>query len=193
MADAVFSEYEVRKLGFIPLNTDGTFKASATATVIECIGHLNEEIEVRTITKSCRGVVKKRITKETGNGTIDMSLHILYELYNDIMGRKSDALKDGVYGSSADTRHAYYCVTAQVEDEDGNIKYKAYPKCQVTDNVTRNVENGGEEVAESDLAFAFMPDANGFGMYEALASSLETADAAKWMESFTPDLVKKEG
>ena len=56
--------------------------------------------------------------------------------------------------------------------------------------MARKIENGAEEVAETELEISVMPDDYGIGMYEMIAD--EKADQElikKWMTEFTPDLV----
>lgn len=188
--NVVFSEFEVTAVGFLLLDTEGRAAEGESVVTSECVGELSEEIEVRTTIKRCRRrIIKKRRTKETGNGTVSLSLHMPYEIYQKALGRIDNRLKKGIYASGADTVHPYIQLTAKVEDEDGKIKYKAYPKCQVTENVTRAITNGEDEVAESELSLSFMPDANGIGMYEALADDLDDATKEKWMSEWTPALM----
>ena len=85
----VFSDFELEKIGF--KFTSGTGYQTA-----ECIGSMEEEMESKTITKKCRGVVKKKKTKGTGNGTIKLSLHMPWDIYTQAYGMNLDTLIDGV-------------------------------------------------------------------------------------------------
>lgn len=188
--NVVFSEFEVTAVGFLLMDTEGKAAEGESVVTSECVGELSEEIEVRTTIKRCRRrIIKKRRTKETGNGTVSLSLHMPYEMYQKALGREDKRFNKGVYVSGADTVHPYIQLVARVEDEDGKIKYKAYPKCQVTENVTRTITNGEDEVAESELSLSFMPDANGIGMYEALEDDITKEIADKWMAEWTPALM----
>lgn len=178
----VFSEFEVDQIGF-------RFAEDEKAALVGCIGSLEEETEVKKITKSCRGVVRKTIVRETGNGTLTLSLHIPYDIYNELLGRNLDGLAEGVHASGETSIHPSCCLTAHVTDEDGDVKYRAYPNCVVAENSTRKIENGGEEVAETEMTLSYMPDDNGIGMYEALAKDVSDEIAAAWMEQFTTELV----
>ena len=64
----VYSPYEVDQLAI-------KVAGESEYTRDDCIGTLTVERETKTITKSCRGVVKKRKTKPTGNGSITMKMH----------------------------------------------------------------------------------------------------------------------
>ena len=52
------SEFEIDKLGI-------KFEGEDAYSVMECIGSLEEEMAVKTVTKKCRGVVKKKRSKGT--------------------------------------------------------------------------------------------------------------------------------
>lgn len=185
MVNTVFSEFEVKQVGF-------RIGDAAKATLVGCIGSMEESITIKKVTKSCRGVVRKTIVRETGTGTITLSLHMPYKEYQQLMGRDVTGLKEGIYASGEDGRHPTCCLTALVEDEDGNVKYKAYPKAIVDEDSTRSVENGAEEVAESEISLSFMPDDAGRGMYEARADELDEETAAAWMETFNAELAAAE-
>lgn len=181
ISDTVFSEYEAREMKVI-------FDDGEVGT-IKCIGSVEEEMEVTTISKKCRGVTVKKRTHGTGSGTLTMSAHVAYELYNKMLGMDADDLADGVVGYGRYTAHPQFTVTAYVLDEDGVEKYKAYPACVVNSGPARSIENGAEEVAEIELEIGVMPDENGYGLYEALADDISSDMADSWMESFTTDLV----
>ena len=63
----------------------------------DCVGTLSVERETKTVTKSCRGVVKKRKTKPTGNGTINLKMHIKMALYRKIYAMTNEGLQPGIY------------------------------------------------------------------------------------------------
>ena len=183
--DTVFSEYEVREMNAI-------FDDGEVGT-IKCVGSLEEESTVRTVTKNCRGVPVKTRTRGTGSGTLTLTMHVPYELYAKMMGMNSDKLIEGVYGYGRDTVHPVFTLTADVFDEDDNEKYKAWPNCTMSSGPARSVENGSEEVAEVEAEISFNPDDNGFGLYEARVEDLKDTEAkTNWMNAFTPDLVKLE-
>lgn len=182
MENGVFSDYEVRELGF---------KFGEAKTIkVPCVGSMEEELEVQVISKKCRGVVKKVRARGKGTGTIKVSAHVPHELLTKLYAMGLDDLKEGVRAYGQDSQHPEFCLTADVFDEDADEKLKAYPRCLVQSNLSRKTENGAEEVAEMELEISIMPDENGRGMYEALVKDL-TDEAAKtgWMDSFTPAMV----
>lgn len=180
----VFSETEVREIGI-------RIQEAETAEINECVGSWEEELETRTVSKKCRGIITKSRTKGTGRGTIKASLHMGYDLFATLYGMKQKGLKDGVIAYGTGSLHPVFCVTAKVLDEDDNVKYKAYPNCTITSAISRKVENGGEEIAEIEVEIAVSPDENGNGLYEATEAELQDATAKKdWMAKFKYDLVK---
>lgn len=186
ITEKVFSEAEVRKIGI-------KIGEAAKADINECVGTWEEELEVKTVVKKCRGVVSKSRTKGTGNGTIKASMHMAQDLFAEMYGMKQEGLKDGVIAYGTKSLHPVFCVTALVLDEDDNEKLKAYPNCTIQTALTRKVENGEEEIAEIELELAITPDEEGNGMYEAVVTDLTDEDLkTKWLESFTPELVKLE-
>lgn len=186
ITEKVFSEAEVRKIGI-------KIGEAAKADINECVGTWEEELEVKTVVKKCRGVVSKSRTKGTGNGTIKASMHMAQDLFAEMYGMKQEGLKDGVIAYGTKSLHPVFCVTALVLDEDDNEKLKAYPNCTIQTALTRKVENGAEEIAEIELELAITPDEEGNGMYEAIVTDLTDEDLkTKWLESFTPELVKLE-
>ena len=183
MTHNVFSEFEVDK-------TSVKFEGDTEYSTMDCVGSSEETLNTKIITKKCRGTVAKTRTKATGDGTLKMNLHVPYDIFIKAWGLSNDGLKDGVYKYGKDSRHKEFCLVQHVMDEDGNEKLKAYPRCIIQTGITRKVENGAEEVAESELEIAIMPDSDGVGMYEALADNLDSATKNAWLTSFSSALVK---
>ena len=178
-----FSEFELKQLNM---------KTSSDERYEECgaVGTAEEELEAKTVVKKYRGVNAKQRTKGTGAGTLKLSLHMNYEKYNEMFGKKNDQLKDGVVAYGQNSTHQEFALTALVLDEDDEKKLKAYPRCIITNNPGGKIENGGEEVAEIELEIAIMPDEHGYAMYEALYDGADEEVRTAWLESFTPDLVR---
>ena len=183
MLNGVFSDYEIDKMSV-------KFADAEKAIAMNCIGSVEEELTAKLITKSCRGVIIKNIVKGTGEGTLTISLHVPYEIYKEAFGMELDGLKAGVQAYGSNSRHKEFCLTVHVIDEDGAEKYKAYPKCVFSARPTISTENGAEEVAQVEMSVTIAPDADGNGMYEALAEGLDETIKAAWMDNFTTELVK---
>lgn len=182
MTHSVFSEYLVKK-------TSIKFSGESEFTSMDCVGTNEEELNTKVITKKCRGVVAKTRVIPTGDGTLKLSLHVPYDIFCKAWNLSNADLKQGVYKYGQDSRHPEFTLVQLVEDEDGNQKYKAYPRCIIQTGITRKVENGAEEVALSDIEISIMPDENGQALYEGLAENMTTELQNAWLTSFSVDLV----
>lgn len=182
MDNKIFSDFEIDELGI----KAGTQPMAS----VTCLGSVEEELEVRTISKKCRGVVVKKIVKATGSGTLKVTAHIPSDLFYQMHGMNVGELVDGVKAYGLKSKHEALLLTMHILDEDGVEKYRAYPNAVVQSGVTRKIENGGEEVTELELEIGVLPDEFGQGMYEALKSAIDVTLANKWMKEFTPALVK---
>lgn len=179
-----FADYEVKELST-------KFTGDETATRLGCVGTMNTEMETKTVTKSCEGVVAKKRTRGTGSGTITLNAHAKHSVLSKMLGMTLDSLKDGVYAYGANSRHAEFCLTAKVLDEDGNVKFVAYPKVQSETGYVKNIENGAEEVAQGEYTLSVMPDEHGNGVYEALESEFKDEEAKEqWLNNWSYELVK---
>lgn len=184
MTNGVFSDFELKQIGF-------KFKSGTSYASVPCVGSCEEEMESKVITKSCRGVVVKKIVKGTGNGTLKVTLHMPWAVYTQAYGMDLDTLIAGVKAYGRNSIHEGFSTVMDIEDEDGAEKLKAYPNCIMETGVTRKIENGAEEVAELELEISTLPDEYGNGMYEALVEELDETVAKQWMSAFEPALVQK--
>ena len=183
MTKGVFSDFEIDQMSV-------KFAEATAAVSMNCVGSVEEELTAKAITKSCRGVVVKKVVKGTGEGTLTISAHVPYEIFKEAFSMVLDTVKDGVLAYGSNNRHKNFILTMHIVDEDGAEKYKAYPNAIFNARPTISVENGAEEVAEVELEIAVMPDEYGNGMYEALAEGLDEAIKTAWMNNFTSALVQ---
>lgn len=183
----VFSEYEIKEasIRFEDATPEAKFEK------LGCVGSIDESLETITVTKKCEGVVVKSVTRGSGNGELTLSLHMRYDLYVHMFGMEDENLADGVLGYGQNSRHKNFAFVAKVKDEDGNVKFIAYPKLIIQSGLANKIENGAEEVAEIEITAYVQPDENGFAKYEALDTLLDQTIKGKWMTEFTPELVKK--
>lgn len=153
----------------------------------DCVGSIEVERETKTVTKSCRGVVKKRKTKPTGNGTITLKMHIKLALYRKLNAMTNEGLQPGVYAFDNTESMPEASLTARVKDEDDNIMFLGYPRCKVEEINKLTIENGAEEVAEVEMKLSYMPDDHNKGEYQALADELtgDALTAENWMTTFS--------
>lgn len=187
MYKGVFSDFEVDRVN-MRFDTEGE---KGTPKEMNCIGSLEEELESRTKQKKCRGRVERTITSGTGNGNLKLSLHCPYELYTELYGMNTGEFAKAVMSYGEGSVHPEGVLTCRVKDEDGEVKYKAYPRVVCSSAKAAKIRNGEDEVAEIELDFAILPDENGKGMYEVLASKTTPEIAEKWMTDFSADLIKK--
>lgn len=182
------SDFEIDQMGI-------KFEGTETYESVNCIGSVEEEMEAKVVTKSCRGVVAKTRVKGTGAGTLKVSAHIPWAVYTKAYGMELDNLLEGVKAYGKNSIHKVMSIVMHVLDEDNNEKFKAYPNCIISSGgVTRKTENGAEEVAEIELEISVMPDEYGNGLYEAVVDELADDNAKdNWMTNFTPEMVRTGG
>lgn len=180
-----FTEFSVKNTS-VRLNSDDENEEFIR---IGCVGTVVQTLNTKTITKKCEGVITKKVTKHAGDGELKMTLHMQWSVYKKLYGMNSSKLKEGVIGYGCGT-HPEFTTVMESLNEDDAVKYKAYPKCVITDGPSPNIDNGSEEVAEIEVTIGLSADDNGFCLYEALESELKD-DTVKdeWMKNFSPDLV----
>lgn len=158
----------------------------------DCIGSLTVERETKTVTKKCRGVVKKRKTKPTGNGTITVKMHIKLALYRKMNAMINTGLQPGVYAFDNTSSMPEFSLVGRVKDEDDNILFLGYPRCKIEEINSLEIENGAEEVAEVEMKISYMPDEYNKGEYQALEAELtgNELNADNWMTDFDSDVAQ---
>ena len=165
-------------------------ESSSSFNKVGCVGSIEEALDCITVTKKCEGVVKKTVTRGAGTGETKITLHMNYNLYVLIFGMDQEGLKEGIYAYGTGSRHKEFCYVAEVNDEDGNIKYIAYPRCSVKTGPANKIENGGEEVQEIEMTFSLYQDDYGNCKYESPEVELDEETKGKWMTEFTPKLAQ---
>jgi hypothetical protein len=106
MTNGVFSEFELQEMGI-------KFNSAEEYLAANCVGSCEEEMEVKVISKSCRGVVVKETVKGTGKGTLKLSMHVPYEIYTQAYGMELDTLIEGVKAYGQNSRHEAFSITQQ--------------------------------------------------------------------------------
>ena len=186
VSNVVFSEYELSELA-VKFND----AEEDTFTHADCVGAWEDEAETLTVTKNCRGKVAKKRTTGTGSGTVTWTGHIPESIKAKMFDMVRDDLVAGVQGYGSDNRHREFTCVGKYTDEDGKVKYFAYPK-MVANTYNSTTENGSEEVAEREVELSYMPDENGYGKYEVLEADLGTDTnqlKTKWMTAWTSSLM----
>ena len=184
-SESVFSPYEIDQFAI-------KVAGETEYTRDDCVGSMTVERETKTVTKSCRGVVKKRKTRPTGNGTITVSMHIKRDLYRKLNGMTNEGLQPGIYAFDNTSAMPEASVVAHVKDEDDNVLFLGYPRVKVEEINTLSIENGAEEVAEVEIKMSYMPDDYNKGEYEALEDELtgDVITGENWMTTFSSELAQ---
>lgn len=112
MTNGVFSEFEVKEQHIKMADED-------SYSTMSCVGSSEEDLEVKIITKKCRGAIAKEKVKGTGNGTLTESLHVPRDIYNKMYNMNRSNLKKGVYAYGQNSSHPEFSITQRVLDEDG--------------------------------------------------------------------------
>lgn len=155
----------------------------------DCIGSIEVDRKTKTVTKYCRGVIKKINTKPTSNGTITLKMHVKLALYRRLHAMTNEGLQPGVYAFDNTASMPEASVVARVKDEDDNIMFLGYPRCKVEEINKLSIENGAEEVAEVEIKLSYMPDDYNKGEYQALADELtgSVLTPSTWMTDFSSE------
>jgi hypothetical protein len=178
-----WSEYSIKRF-LIKFKSDEKYNECAA------VGKYEEELECKTVKKQYKGIDAKQRTKGTGTGTLTPNMHISYKTYKQMHGMELDDLAEGVTAYGQNSRHEEFSVVMLVEDEDGYEKLKAYPRCIVTSNPKKSVENEAETVATEDLTINLMPDEHGNCMYECLSDEVDETIATQWLENWNYELIQ---
>ncbi|MCQ6530749.1 phage tail protein [Bacillus mycoides] len=160
-------------------------------TKFGCVGTMDGETEMLEIVKKCEGIEVKKISRPS-KMNMTLSAHIRVDVLRKVFGLKTEGLKPGVWSYGTKSKGKPFVFTADVVDEFEDLqKYVAFSNCSSTTGFKFKVENGADEVAETEFEFTAMKDANGEFYYEALVAELEDqAVKEKWHTQFTPELVK---
>lgn len=165
--------------------------SEGNASAMGCTGNIEISSEYKVIVKNCEGVEQKsvkKLVKLTGK----LSMHMPLSIARTVYGLSNANLKNGVYGLSSDSSTPDMLYTAKVIDLfTEEEKYICIPKMSITTGFVKTIDNTSEEVAEVEIEFNAYKDSNNEFYYEALSSEVDaTTVGNKWLEEFTPDLVK---
>ncbi|PFP83254.1 phage tail protein [Bacillus cereus] len=160
-------------------------------TKFGCVGTIEGETEMLEKVKKCEGVEVKKISKPT-KMIMTLAGHLRVDVLRKIFGIKTDGLKAGVWSYGTISKGQSFVLTADVVDEFEDLKkFVAFSNCASTTGFKFKVENGADEVAETELEFTALKDSNGQFYYEALVDELDDVQVKeKWHTQFTPELVK---
>ncbi|EUJ56627.1 hypothetical protein [Listeria fleischmannii] len=184
-----FSSYEIKEssIQFI----DKATNTQSTGTKFGCVGSYEFEAEPKVVQRKCEGVVTDEISKPD-TGTAKISAHIPPFVVRDLFGFHNNGLKTGVYAYGRNSQAKPFVFTAKVFDMYGNAKLIALPNASITSGYAENIENGGEEVSETEVEFSAKPDVYGEILYQAFVDEVEDAQLIEdWLTKFEPIMAKQ--
>lgn len=175
--------------------TDGFYRpyegdVLGTAQKLGCVGSLGMEPDIRTVTKTCEGVVTDEITT-TNFFTVSFAGHITIGALRDIFGLSNEGLKTGVRAIGRKTNGKRGVFTFVAEDMYGTEKKLiAYPNMSVANGYAFTHENGADEIAEIEIEFKALLDKADNFYYEAFESEITDEELKTgWSKTFDTDLV----
>lgn len=181
-----FAKFEIDKMS-VKVAGDEAY------TSADCVGSLEVEFDTKTVTKKCRGVVADERTSGAGTGTMNYSGHFPYAPYVKIFDMVKDTLKTGIRSYGRNSVHKEFSIVAHALNEKDEEMYLAYPRCKIVNGPNYSVENGAEEVAETELEIRLLPDEYNTCHYEMFADELESENATfatTWMTAFTSEMAQ---
>lgn len=162
-------------------------------TKFGCLGSLNAEPDVNTITIDCEG---------EENDSVDVvrfleltiSAHTNMANRRKIFGLNSDGLKEGYFGNDYRNLQGEGILTCELEDLYGRETLMiAFPRVKFTGGFRFEHENGQSEIAELEFnAKAYPVEFNGIKRHyiEVAKSVLGQENVTKWHTAFVPTLVE---
>lgn len=165
-----------------------------TAIALPCTGKVSAEAVIAELIKKCEGSTSDKVTsiKEL---KVKITGHFPVSILRSVFGLTNTGLKAGVYALGEKASGIPGIWTWEIDDmHDTEKKLIAFPNMALTSGFAFEIENGKEEIAEAELEFTAMIDANKNFYYEGIASEI-TDEAVKtgWSKTFASTLVKAPG
>lgn len=172
--------------------TNGNYKpASGANMLLGCTGGISGETDVKTVTKMCEGIpVREQQVPQFM--TLTFRGHVYVDVYRSLFGIVNTGLKVGVYSYGSTSAGSSGTLTFKLVDMDG-VKEKliAFPNVKLNTGFVFSYENGAEEVAEVEMEFKAMVDAQSRFYYEGFVDDItDAAIKSGWAAAFNYDLVK---
>ncbi|MBR9689171.1 phage tail protein [Bacillus cereus] len=178
----VFDAVEIKNASLL-------FKGESVTSPFGCIGKLDAETEIKTISKICGGVPKKKKAKPT-QLTVKISGHMELKAARKMFGLKNEGLIDDVYSYGIESVGEDFSFVAEEYDtfEDNN-RLIAFPNCSAATGFVKSIENGADELAEFEVEITALPDAYGEFYYEGI--NLPADVQTKWLTKLNPADLRK--
>ena len=172
--------------------TNGNYKpASGTNMLLGCTGGISGETDVKTVTRMCEGI-PDRERQVPQFMTLTFRGHVNVDVYRSLFGIVNTGLKVGVYSYGSTSAGSSGTLTFKLVDMDG-VKEKliAFPNVKLNTGFVFSYENGAEEVAEVEMDFKAMVDAQSIFYFEGFVHVItDAAIKSGWAAAFNYDLVK---
>ncbi|PGK10540.1 phage tail protein [Bacillus cereus] len=170
-------------------NASVLFKGATVTDPFGCVGKLDAETEIKSISKICGGVTKKKKSKAT-QLTVKISGHMQLKVARDIFGITNEGLIDGVYSYGIESVGKDFAFVAEENDIfEENTRLIAFPNCSSASGFVKSIENGADELAPFELEITALPDAYGKFYYEGI--NLPADVQTKWLTKFDPAELQK--
>ena len=167
--------------------------ASGDIDAIPCFGSINGTTDMRTITRTCKGVESSISKPQKLKITTTMFMPI--ETYRDVFGLTSEGLKTGIYAYGAESQGKALTLVARFKDDfQDKEKIIAIPKATTTSGLSFTADADGNDVVKVTLELEAGLDELDNLYYEAVIGigpgELAEAEAKKWETGFKTTLVK---
>lgn len=168
---------------------------------VPCVGSLNGEPELRTITKSCAGVESDSVTIPV-KLNLTLTGHLDIDVAREYFGLTNEGLKDGVYAYDRKTVTGEFTLAGIVVDifqldEDTGLplrKLIAFPRVKSASGLNISIDNNSDDFAEIELTMTAYFDTNDKAYYEVITSEVtDQTVITDWMSAWTPQLMQADG
>jgi len=172
-------------------NASALFKGESVTEPFGCVGSLEGETEIQSVSKKCGSVTLKQKSKPI-QVNLTINAHLQVKVLREIFGITNQNLKEGVFSYGTDSIGKDFTFVAEEVDIFEDVsRLIAFPNCTSASGFIKSIENGVEEVALTELTIACLPDEFNQFYYEAFASELTPEDVKMWMTAFDPAKVQK--
>lgn len=166
---------------------------SGDIDAIPCFGSINGTTDMRTITRTCKGVESSISKPQKLKVTTTMFMPV--ETYRSVFGLGTEGLKSGIYAYGANSQGEALALVARFRDEfEGKEKIIAIPKATTTSGLSFTADADGNDLAKITLELEAGLDELDNLYYEAVigtgSNELSEAEAKKWETGFKTTLVK---
>lgn len=188
-----FAKYKVTAASIQWTQPDG--EEHAEGKKFGCLGSIEVEPEVNTITIDCEGEEDDSVDVVRFLN-VNISAHTSMDNRRKIYGLNSDGLKENYYGNDARNLQGEGIFTCELEDLLGReTLMMVFPRLKFTGGFKFSHENGGNEIAELTItAKAYAVNIGGKNRHyiEVEKSKMDEETQKNWHTAFKPSMVTAE-